>query len=121
MMTGQALSDWILKYMRDDATLSESKATGVIYCPMQIVLPSLVSRKIKVHQRATGTIGLCLRLQLSAVLQLEQEYTRMTLHMCDTRFSSSHVSANAIPLERLISCVLHCPMRTHEKVLTMYV
>ncbi len=51
--------------------------------------------------------------------QDEQEYTRMSIHMRDTRFSSSHVSANAIPLERLILCVLHCPMRTHEKVLTM--
>jgi hypothetical protein len=119
MMTGQALSEWILKYTRDDATLSTSKATGVMYCPMMIVLASLVSRKIKVPQRATGTIALRLRLQLRAILQLEQEYTRMRMHMRDTRFSSSHVSANAVPLERLILCVLHCPMRTHEKVLTM--
>jgi hypothetical protein len=119
MMTGQALSDWILKYTRDDATLSSSKATGVMLCPMKIVLASLVSRKIKVPERATGAIGLRLRLQLRALLQLEQEYTRMTMHMRDTRFSSTHVSAKAVPLERLILCVLHCPMRTHEKVLTM--
>jgi hypothetical protein len=92
MMTGQALSDWILKYTRDDATLSTSKATDVMHCPMKIVLASLVSRKIKVPERATGAMGLRLRLQLRALLQLEQEYSRMTMHMRDTRFSSSHVS-----------------------------
>jgi hypothetical protein len=71
MMTGQALSDWILKYTQDDATLSQSKATGVMHCPIKIVLASLVARKIKVPQRATGAIGLRLRLQLRALLQLE--------------------------------------------------
>ena len=43
----------------------------------------------------------------------------MTMHMRDSRFSAAHVSADAIPLDRLILCVLHCPMRTHEKVLTL--
>ncbi len=113
------LSDWILKYTRDDATLSQSKATGVMHCPMKVVLVSLVSRKINVPGRATGNNGHCLRLKLRAILQLEQEYTRMTMHMRDARFSAAHVSADAIPLDRLILCVLHCPMRTHEKVLTM--
>jgi hypothetical protein len=43
----------------------------------------------------------------------------MTVHMRDTRFSALHPSALSIPLERLILCVLHLPMRTHEQVLTM--
>ena len=118
-MTGQALSDWILKYTRDDATLSQSKATGVMHCPMKIVLASLAARNIEVPGRATGNNGHALRLKLRGILQLEQEYTRMTMHMRDGRFSAAHVSADAIALERLILCVLHCPMRTHEKVLTM--
>jgi hypothetical protein len=118
-MTGQALSDWILKYTRDDATLSQSKATGVMHCPMKVVLASLASRKINVPGRATGNNGHSLRLKMRAILQLEQEYTRLTMHMRDARFSAAHVSADAIPLDRLILCVLHCPMRTHEKVLTM--
>jgi hypothetical protein len=57
--------------------------------------------------------------ELQDILQLEQELTRMTMHMRDDRFKSTHASAKAIPLERLIICVLHCPMRTHEQVLTL--
>jgi hypothetical protein len=118
-MTGQQLSDWIQKYTRDDATLSQSKATGVMYCPIKVVLASLATRKIKVPARATGANSHGLRLKLRSILQLEEEYTRMTVHMRDTRFSDSHPSSLSIPLERLILCVLHLPMRTHEKVLTM--
>jgi hypothetical protein len=43
----------------------------------------------------------------------------MTMHIRDTHFSASHASADAIPLDRIILCTLHCPMRAHEKVLTM--
>ena len=114
-MTGEALSDWIMKYTRDDATLSQSNETGVMFCPIKVVLASLSGRKIKVPARATGSNSRRFRLQLKSILQLEQEYTRMTMHIRDTRFGASA----GIPLERLILCVLHCPMRTHEKVLTM--
>jgi hypothetical protein len=119
MMTGQDLSDWIQKYTRDDATLSQSTSTGVMFCPIKVVLASLATRKIKVPARATGAIAHRLRVQLRGILQLEQEHTRMTMHMRDTRFSSAHPSAKAIPLDRIILCTLHCPMRTNEKVLTM--
>jgi hypothetical protein len=60
-----------------------------------------------------------LRLQMQEILQLEEEYSKMTLCMKDDRFSPGHPSASALPLDRLIICVLHCPMRTHEKVLTL--
>jgi hypothetical protein len=119
MMTGQDLSDWIQKCTRDDATLSQSKETGVMFCPIKVVLASLATRKIKVPAQATGANARHLRLQLRSILQLEQEHTRMTIHIRDTRFSAGHPSAQSIPLERLILCTLHCPMRTHEKVLTM--
>ena len=74
-MTGEDLSDWIQKYTQDDATLSNSPDTGVMYCPIKVVVASLATRKIKSNARALGN-GQQLRLQLRAILQLEQEYTR---------------------------------------------
>ncbi len=79
-----------------------------------MVLACLSARKIKVPARATGSNSLRFRLQLRSILQLEQEYTRMTLHIRDKRFGAS---VGILPLERLILCVLHCPMRTHKKEL----
>ena len=43
----------------------------------------------------------------------------MTMYMRDNRFSPTHPSANVIPMDRIILCLLHLPMRTHEKVLTL--
>jgi hypothetical protein len=53
------------------------------------------------------------------ILQLEQELTKMTMYIRDERFSPTHPSARGIPLDRIILCLLHLPMRTHEKVLTL--
>jgi hypothetical protein len=115
-MTASELSDWIMKATRDDATLSNSEVTGVMFCPINVVTASLRTRKVPVYGRFSNQQ---LRVQLRAVLQLEQEYTRMTLHMKDDRFGPEHASAKAISVSRLILCTLHLPMRTHEKVLTL--
>ena len=56
---------------------------------------------------------------MQKILQLEQEYAKMTLCMRDKRFHSDHPSAQGVPVDRLIICILHCPMRTHEKVLSL--
>jgi hypothetical protein len=113
-MTGRELSDWIFRATRDDATLSNSLLTGVMYCPISVVIASLQSRKVTI---ARGKSDLFLRVHLRDILQLEQELTRMTLHMKDTRFSESH--HKSISVERLVLCMLHLPMRTHEKLLTL--
>jgi hypothetical protein len=115
-MTARELSDFIFRATRDDATLSNSKLTGVMYCPFAVVKASLTTRKVKIP---AGKSHLFLRLQLRDILQVEQEYTRMTLHMKDDRFSASHPSAKSIGVDRLVLCLLHLPMRTHEKVLTL--
>jgi hypothetical protein len=99
MMMGQDLSDWIQKCTRDDATLSQSKETGVVFCPINVVLASLTTRKIKVPARVTSANARRLRLQLRSILQLEQEHTRMTIHIRDTSFSAGHPSAQSTPLE----------------------
>jgi hypothetical protein len=111
-MSASDLTDWILRVTRDDATLSNSTLTGVMYCPISVVIASLKTRKVKFPP---GQNHLLLRLQLRDILQLEQEYTRMTLHMKDDRFSA----VQSISLDRIVLCVLHLPMRTHEKVLTL--
>jgi hypothetical protein len=43
----------------------------------------------------------------------------MTLHMKDERFNASNGGAQSIGVKRLVLCLLHLPMRTHEKVLTL--
>jgi hypothetical protein len=115
-MTARELSDWIFRATRDDATLSNSPLTGVMYCPISVVVASLRSRNVAI---APGKSDLFIRVHLRDILQLEQELTRMTLHMKDDRFSASHPSAKSISVDRLVLCMLHLPMRTHEKVLTL--
>ena len=115
-MTGSELSDWIMRATRDDATLSNSELTGVMFCPIGIVQASLTTRNVRFARNAPANT---LRCKLRNILQLEQEYTRMTLHMKDDRFSASHPSAKSIKVDRLILCLLHLPMRTHEKVLSL--
>jgi hypothetical protein len=60
-----------------------------------------------------------LRLEMQKILQLEQEYAKMTLCMRNQRFLPDHASAQGVPVDRLIICILHCPIRTHEKVLSL--
>ena len=115
-MNAMELSNWIMKVTRDDATLSTSKLTGVMYCPITVVKASLTSRFALRQGRSSD---LQLRLQLRGQLQLEQEYTRMALHITDDRFGPTHSSSKAISVNRIILCTLHLPMRTHEKVLTL--
>jgi len=115
-MTARELSDWIMRATRDDATLSNSPLTGVMFCPIEVVKASLRTRNVQFHLRKNE---LLLRLQLRDILQLEQEYARMSLHMKDTRFQLSQAGAHSVGVKRLILCLLHLPMRTHEKVLTL--
>ena len=113
--SGQDLTNWILQYCRGGCTLSNDLETGVMHCDIEIVKKCLSERRIGIDNLDAMT----LRLQMQEILQLEEEYSKMTLCMKDDRFSPGHPSASALPLDRLIICVLHCPMRTHEKVLTL--
>ncbi len=92
-MTARELTDWIFHATRDDATLSHSKDTGVMYCPISVVIASLTSRKVTFD---AGTDTIMLRLKLRDILQVEQEYSRMTMHMKDDRFSANHDSAYSL-------------------------
>jgi hypothetical protein len=114
--TGEDLTNWIIQYCRGGCTLSNDIETGVMFCDIAIVKKCLLERHnpvpyVESHQT--------LRLRMQEILQLEQEFTKMTLCMRDGRFSSRHSISQALPLDRLIICFLHCPMRTHEKVLTL--
>jgi hypothetical protein len=51
-------------------------------------------------------------------LKLEEEYERLQMYSCDTRFDSVVVPTK-LDLGRVILDMLHCPMRMNEKVLYM--
>ncbi len=59
-----------------------------------------------------------LRSLLVERLKLEEEYERLQLYSCDTRFDSVVVTTK-LDLGRVILDMLHCPMRMNEKVLYM--
>jgi hypothetical protein len=86
-----------------------------MFCDIGIVRKCLLERgKLIAHLNDDNV-----RLEMQKILQLEDEYAYMTLAIRDDRFSPGHPSAQAVPVDRLIICMLHCPMRTHEKVITM--
>ena len=85
-----------------------------MHCAIAIVKQCLRERNIAV---SNSEPHISLRLQMQKILQVEAEFAKMTMYMRDERFTEG--LANSIPLDRLILCTLHCPMRTHEKVLTL--
>jgi hypothetical protein len=117
-LRAEDLTNWIMKYCRGGCTLSNDLETGVLHCDIGILKTCLVDRRV------AGYNGLLdehsLRLQMQGILQLELEYTKLKMYLRDQCFSPEHPSAGAgIPLDRLLICNLHCPMRTHEKILTL--
>ena len=114
--SGQDLTSWIFDYCRGGCTLSNDLDTGVMHCDFAIVRKCLLERKKAVRGNCDEHAR---RLEMQKILQLEEEYSKMTLCMRDQRFRSDHSSAQGVPVDRLIICILHCPMRTHEKVLSL--
>jgi hypothetical protein len=86
-----------------------------MHCEIGIVNKCLAERKVSCQ----GMDDASKRLRMQGILQLEHEYTKMTMYLRDERFSPTHSSSKAIPMDRIILCLLHLPMRTHEKVLTL--
>jgi hypothetical protein len=114
--TCEHLTNWILQYCRGGCTLSNDVKTGVMHCDVVIVKKCLRKRKVSFQ----GMDEAAIRLRMQGILQLEQELTKLAMYMRDERFSPTHPpSALGIPLDRIILCLLHLPMRTHEKVLTL--
>lgn len=113
--TGADLTNWILQYCRGGCTLSNDDLTGVMHCEIGIVNTCLAERKVECQ----GMNDASKRLRMQGILQLEHEYAKMTMYMRDQRFRPTHSSYKAIPMDRMILCLLHLPMRTHEKVLTL--
>ncbi len=102
--TGEHLTNWILQYYRGGCTLSNGVETGVMFCDIEIVKKCLMEHDKSIEDCVTH---LWLRLQMQAILQLEEELTQMTLCMRDIRFSPGHPSAHSLPVDRLISDHLH--------------
>ena len=122
----KAIASQELKCRAGDAARTSQRGTDVT-----VLGPKMTDHRLCNQERTMKTmyqgsemytpacVGYATEKELRDILQLEQELTRMTMHMRDDRFKSTRASAKAIPLERLIICVLHCPMRTHEQVLTL--
>jgi hypothetical protein len=73
--SGQDLTNWILQYCRGGCTLSNDLETGVMHCDIEIVKKCLSERHIGIDNLDAMT----LRLQIQEILQLEEEYSKMTL------------------------------------------
>ena len=116
-LRAEELTNWILKYCRGGCTLSNDLETGVMHCDIAIVKSGLAVRRVPVSDGKKDAQSL--RLQMQGILQLELEYAKSKMYIRDDRFSPDHPSGAGIPLNRLIICILHCPMRTHEKILTL--
>ena len=117
-LRSEELTNWIMKYCRGGCTLSNDLETGVMNCDIRIVKRCLADRRVVGNNDLLDEHSL--RLKMQGILQLEMEYTKMKMYMRDNRFSPEHPSVvSGIPLDRLLICILHCPMRTHEKILTM--
>jgi hypothetical protein len=113
--TGEDLTNWILQYCRGGCTLSNDEQTGVMHCDIAIVDQCLGDRLVA----CLGLDEIARRLKMQRILQLEHEFTKMKMYMRDQRFSATHPSSRSVPMDRIILCLLHLPMRTHEKVLTL--
>ena len=54
------------------------------------------------------------------VLREEEEWAEMVMYRRDTRFSTNEFGEDMkLHLDRTVVDMLHCPMRTHEKVLNL--
>jgi hypothetical protein len=76
-MTAMKLSDWIFRATRDDATLSNSTSTGVMFCPIGVVKASLTTRKVIILPRQND---LLVRLKLRDILQVERVHSHDAAH-----------------------------------------
>ena len=117
-LRAEDLTNWIMTYCRGGCTLSNDLETGVMHCDIRIVKTCLAERRVAGHNDLLDEQSL--RLKMQGILQLELEYTKMTMYLRDDRFTPEDGSAGlGIPLDRLLICILHCPMRTHEKIINM--
>ncbi len=96
--------------------LTVSEAHGVRFCPLPVVLQDMKERNLE-HK---GLREAELRHRLEMVLREEEGWAEMVMYRRDTRFSTNDLGEDMkLHLDRTVVNILHCPMRTHEKVLNL--
>jgi hypothetical protein len=101
---------------REGCDLSCNIHTGIRICPLSLVREDLQLRGIA-HMDMTNDNQ---RHALELLLREEEEYLKMHMYVRDNRFKELHNDTGLRgELHKVILDVLHCPMRTNEKVLTL--
>ncbi len=101
----------------EGCTLTVNVEHGVKLCPLSLVKSDLKERKITTRnyseQKQRDTLEL--------ILREEEEWQQMVMYQRDFRFHVQPVHDNDFKndLGRTIIDMLHCPMRMHEKILTL--
>ena len=102
---------------REGCDLSCNIHTGVRICPLSLVKEDLRLRGV-VEQ--TGITEFRQRAVLEVLLREEEEYLKLQMYVRDNRFRQMlDESGHRTELHKTIIDVLHCPMRTNEKVLNL--
>ena len=98
-------------------TLSANVEHGIKYCPISLVKSDLKERKKNTRHGSDSK----LRETLEHILREEEEWQQLVMYRRDFRFYRNEGDELAYKLEmdRTIIDMLHCPMRMHEKILTL--
>ena len=101
---------------REGCDLSCNIHTGIRICPFSLVSEDLQLRGVQHADMSEGTQ----RHALEMLLREEEEYLKLQMYVRDTHFRDLLTeSGHRTELHKTIIDVLHCPMRTNEKVLTL--
>lgn len=105
----------LLKFV-EGCTITAIEAHGIRFCPLAIVNEDLNERNVDCR----GFSDLEKRHRLEMILREEEEWQQMVMYRRDTRFSTDASTTNmTLRLDRTVVDMLHCPMRTNEKVLNL--
>ena len=116
--TYAALEKWLMEEgrTREGCDLSCNIHTGIQLCPISLVIEDL-------HLRSVATASMTeteQRHALEMLLREEEEYLKLQMYLRDNRFRNLlNDTDHRSQLHKTILDMLHCPMRTNEKVLTL--
>jgi hypothetical protein len=116
--TFAALEKWLLAEgrTREGCDLSCNIHTGIRICPLTLVTEDLQLRGVAI----TGMTDKEQRHTLELLLREEEEYLKLQNYVRDHRFRDLlNDTGHRAELHKTILDMLHCPMRTNEKVLTL--
>ncbi len=112
------LEKWLLAEgrTREGCDLSCNIHTGIRICPVTLVKEDLRLRGVVSSSMTVGQQ----RHALEMLLREEEEYLKLQMYVRDVRFRNLlNETGHRSELHKTILDMLHCPMRTNEKVLNL--